>query len=236
MKEKIISATILAASIIILGLCLKGGIDNFINKDRRVTVKGKAEKEVMANKVVWELISVENGDYLPDLYEIINKKEQTIKKFLIRNGIKEDDIIINAPKVSDRKVNSYDEERNISRYSMRLNMCVSSKEVKQVLAVLKKQGELLKEGVALLPRNDYDNELPISFDYDGFSNDKPELMKTAILNAQKSAEQFAENSSSRLDKIITADQGYTTIETPDANLPYQKKIILITEVTYSLKD
>ena len=46
MKEKIVSASILALSIVILGICLKSGIDNFVNKDNTVTVKGLAEKEV----------------------------------------------------------------------------------------------------------------------------------------------------------------------------------------------
>ena len=53
--EKIIVAAIVAFGLLLLGLCLKGGIDNFTNKDRRVTVKGLAEKEVDADKVVWTL-------------------------------------------------------------------------------------------------------------------------------------------------------------------------------------
>ena len=37
---------ILAIAIIVLGLSLKAGIDNFTNRDRRVTVKGLSEREV----------------------------------------------------------------------------------------------------------------------------------------------------------------------------------------------
>ena len=49
--EKIIVAAIMAVGLLMLGLCIKGGIDNFTNKDRRVTVKGLSEREVDADKV-----------------------------------------------------------------------------------------------------------------------------------------------------------------------------------------
>ena len=42
-KEQIISATIIALGIVIMGLCLKGGMDNFTSRDRKVTVKGPAD-------------------------------------------------------------------------------------------------------------------------------------------------------------------------------------------------
>ena len=44
--KMIISAAILAVSVVILGLCLKSGIDSFVNRDRQVTVRGLCEKEV----------------------------------------------------------------------------------------------------------------------------------------------------------------------------------------------
>ena len=56
MKKWIYSSAILAFSIIVLGLCLKCGIDDFANKDRKVTVKGLAEKEVEADNVTWPIL------------------------------------------------------------------------------------------------------------------------------------------------------------------------------------
>ena len=67
-KYSILSAALIALGIVVLGLCIKGGIDNFANKDRKVTVKGLAEKEVDADKVTWPIVSKELGDDLPDLY------------------------------------------------------------------------------------------------------------------------------------------------------------------------
>ena len=62
------------------------------------------------------------------------------------------------------------------------------------------------------------------------------MMQEAIKNAEKTAGQFAENSNSKLNKIISADQGQFSIEDRDANTPNIKEIRVVTTITYSLKD
>ena len=62
MKERILSSAIVALGIVLLGIFLKAGMDNFTEKDRKVTVKGLAEKEVKADKVTWPIITKEIGD------------------------------------------------------------------------------------------------------------------------------------------------------------------------------
>lgn len=235
MKEKIISACILAVGIIVLGLCLKGGIDNYVNKDRVVSVKGLAEKEVMANKATWNLKLQDSGSNLKDLYSSIANQEKTVKAFLKKNGIKDEDIHINAPLVTDRSTNYYQRNEKGNRYFIRLTLSVSSNDVKAVQNVFAKQGELINEGIALAS-DEYSDGCPVSYDYEGFSEVKPEMMKEAIANAQKTAEQFAENSKSKLNKIITADQGQFSIDAVDENIPYKMKIRVVTTITYSLKD
>ena len=79
--EKVIVAAIVAFGLLMLGLCLKSGIDNFTNKDRRVTVKGLAEKEVDADKVVWTLKVEEVGDELQPIFGRLNSKIKIIKDF-----------------------------------------------------------------------------------------------------------------------------------------------------------
>ena len=51
MKEnRIIASALIALGVVCLGWFIKAGIDNFANKDRKVTVKGLAEREVPAEE------------------------------------------------------------------------------------------------------------------------------------------------------------------------------------------
>ena len=233
MKTRIISAAILAIGLMALGLFIKGGIDDYANKDRQVSVKGLAEREVAADKVTWPIVSKEQGNNLLELYDRIAVKQQKIKQFLMQHGIKENEITINAPKVDDNVVDAYDPSRIVNRYNMTSVVTVISRNVKVVQAALKARGKLLQEGIAVLS-DDYENS--ISYEYISFKDMKPKMLEEAIANAQLAADQFAKNSKSKLNKTVSADQGIFSIEDRDENTPEIKKVRVVTTITYSLKD
>lgn len=60
--------------LLLLGIMVKGGINNFVNKDRVVSVKGLAEMEVPADKVVWPLVYKDIGNDPALLYANMEKK------------------------------------------------------------------------------------------------------------------------------------------------------------------
>ena len=234
MKDnRILAAAITAFGIIVLGFALKSGIDNFANKDRKVTVKGLAEQEVEADKVTWPIQTKEIGNDLPSLYKKINSTNVTIKRFLIANGIKESEINVNAPTVIDLSAERYNTQPVPQRYNITSTIIVASSNVKLVRSIIAKQGELLQEGIAIVDGG-YEN--PIKYEYVAFRKMKPKMMEEAIANAEQTAEQFAKNSHSTLNKIVGADQGQFSIDDRDENTPYIKKVRVVTTVTYSLKD
>jgi len=233
MKEKmIISSALIALSVFCLGWFIKAGIDDFASKDRKVSVKGLAEQEVMADKVTWPIVSKEVGNDLPGLYERIGITQGKIKSFLMKGGVKESEISMNAPQVVDLTAREYDTNKPY-RYIVTSVITVSSKNVELVRKLIARQGDLLKEGIATVG-DSYENQ--INFEFEAFSEMKPKMMQEAIENAEKTAKQFAENSHSKLNKIISADQGQFSIEDRDANTPWIKKVRVVTTVTYSLKD
>ena len=230
--NRIKEAAIIAIGIIGLGLCIKGGIDDFVNKDRKVTVKGLAEKEVAADKVTWPIQTKELGDDLPALYDKISETTAKVKTFLRRNGIAESEISVNPPLVTDLKADQYNADRHRYRYIITSTITVTSRNVKRVRSIIARQGELLKQGVAVVDA--YAGS--VEYEYVSFQKMKPKMMQEAIRNAEKTAEQFAENSNSRPGKIMTADQGQFSISDRDSNTPYIKKLRVVTTVTYSLED
>ena len=227
------SAAIIAFGIIVLGLCIKLGLDNFAGKDRMVTVKGLAEREVEADKVTWPIQTKEIGNDLPALYKKINATNAAIKRFLLDNGIKENEININAPTVIDLSAERYNTQPVSQRYNITSNIIVTSSKVKLVRSIIAKQGELLQQGIAIV---DGGYEMPIKYDFVAFKEMKPKMMEEAISNAEQTALQFAKNSHSKIDKIMKADQGQFSIDNRDENTPYIKKVRVVSTVTYSLKN
>ncbi len=232
-KEAAIIAAGVVVGMLALGFSLKAGIDNFTNKDRRVTVKGLAEQEVPADKVTWPIQTKELGNDLPELYAKINRTTAAIKQFLLKNGIREEEISVNAPTVIDMNAERYGENNRGYRYNITSTITVASKNVKQVRTLISRQGELLQQGIAIVDGG-YEN--PVKYELVSFKSMKPKMMTEAIKNAEQTAQQFADNSSSRLNKIVSADQGQFSIENRDENTPYIKKVRVVTTVTYSLKD
>jgi hypothetical protein len=229
MKEnRLIAAAIIAVGIICLGWFMKAGIDDFANKDRKVTVKGLAEREVPADKVTWSIGTKVTGNDLPMLYESINLQTTKIKQFLKRNGLDEKEITVNPPSISDLEAREWGDNNKNFRYIVSTTITVATPKVEEVKKAIFQQAELLKQGVAIENSN-------AEYEYASFQQMKPEMMAEAIKNAQKTAEQFAEASNARLGEIQTAGQGQFEIDDRDQNTPYIKKLRVVTTITYSLK-
>ena len=233
MKNYIYESAMVAIAIVLLGLCIKWGIDDFANKDRKVTVKGLAEREVEADKVTWPIVFKEMGNDLPTLYDDIKVKQTKIKAFLLKHGVKADELTVNASKVVDMAANQYSNNNKAYRYNITAIMTVTSHNVKLVRSIINQQGELLRQGIAIVG-DEY--ESPIGYEYVSFTSMKPKMMEEAIQNAEKTANQFAATSHSTLNKIVSADQGQFSIEDRDANTPWIKKVRVVTTITFSLKD
>ena len=226
---KVIQATILAVGLLLLGLCIKSGIDNFTNKDRRVTVKGLAERVVDADKVTWNLSVAAVGDELESIFALLNRNVKTIQQYLKENKIEgKCTVSVKSFDITDNNSNVWNERRPTYRYSVTRGLVISSNDTKFVNELLQRcSDELLARGVML--ENSYAN-----YEYTKFQELKPEMMSEAIAAAEKTAQQFAENSHSTINKIVEAGQGEFSIESDD--IAYKKKVRVVSTITYSLKD
>src|SRR3712207_5879552 len=157
-NSRIYEAAIIAIGIVMLGLCIRWAVNDYANKDRKVTVKGLAEKEVEADKVTWPVVFQEMGNDLPMLYGHIAQKQQAIKAFLVKNGVKAEEIEEGAPKVVDMNADRYSDNRKPYRYNITSTLTVTSRNVKLVRAIIARQGELLKQGIAIVG-GDYDSQI-----------------------------------------------------------------------------
>lgn len=231
MKNLRIEAAILSVGLAVLGIFLYYGISNMANRDRVVSVRGLAEKEVKADRVIWPLTYKTVGDDLGGVYRDISAANRKIKSFLTRNGIKPAEITEGAPQVNDLWTNEYNDNTKRQRYNAKSVITVSSSEVDKVRALITRTGELLSEGIAIAP-NDYDTR--IQYDFTSLNKIKPRMIETATKNAREAAEKFAKDSESKLGKIKSAQQGLFSIDDRDSNTPYIKEVRVVTTVDYYL--
>ena len=232
MKNFKFEAFLLMIGLIVMGVLLMLGLGRVNQGTRTVNVRGLAEMDVEANKVVWPIVVKVVSNDLNTLYNDVNKNNDAVVKFLKNNGLTDEEIAVDAPQVVDRAANMYDNDWK-QRYNVTSKIIVTSKNVDLVRGLMSRQGELLKQGVAISAQ-DYGTST--IYEYTELNSIKPQMIEDATKNARAAAEKFAKDSNSKLGKIKTANQGLFTIENIDENTPYIKHVRVVTNVTYFLED
>lgn len=227
--SKIAPALLLAVGIVILGFTLKAGVDIIAFRDREVTVRGLAEREVPADLVTWPITYSLAGNNLQTIYDQVSKNNDIIVKFLTSNGISQDEISVNPPDTYDATSNRYRSDSFNYNYSINCTVTVTTDKVEKVRQLLNRQSDLLKEGIAF--SNSY-----INYQFTGLNSIKPEMIAEATKNARAAANQFAADSESHIGKIKTASQGQFSIEDSDSSTPYIKKVRVVSTIVYYLED
>ena len=243
MKSWKVEAAIIAVGLLLLGIMVKGGINNFVNKDRVVSVKGLAEMEVPADKVVWPLVYKDIGNDPALLYANMEKKNAAVVSFLENNGIEKEEISIAPPEVIDMQAERYVDRNVAYRYNATSVITVTSKNVDRVRKLMSlrtlstsknvdRVRKLMKQGIAITG-GDY--KYNVSYEFTGLNEVKPRMIEEATKNARAAAEKFAKDSDSELGKIRNASQGQFSISDRDAYTPYIKSVRVVTTVNYYLK-
>lgn len=233
MKSWIVESIILAVGLVVLGILLNKGINNFTDRDRVVTVKGLAELEVPADKVIWPLMYKDIGNDMAILYTNIQSKNKTIVDFLKSNGITSDEISVAPPEIIDMEAERYINQAIQYRYNATSVITVTSNDVDKIRKLISEQTELLKQGVAITGGDYRYNTL---YEFTGLNSIKPAMIEEATKNAREAAEKFALDSDSKLGKIRNASQGQFSISDRDANTPFIKNVRVVTTVNYYLKN
>ena len=232
LSEKFLPSLLIAVGIAVSGLCIKSGMESFAAKERVVSVRGLAEREVKANKVTWPIQFKVVGDELNAVYNSIQKNNAAIIDFLKKNGVKDDEISVNAPDLTDMEAERY--VNNIRyRYNVSQVIVVVSNDVDKISNLIMRQTELLKQGVAIAA-SDY--QYKVSYEFTELNSIKPEMIAEATKAARIAGEQFAKDSDSELGKIKKATQGQFSIENRDENTPYIKKVRVVSYVEFFIED
>ena len=205
--------SVLAIGVAMGGYFIGDGIYRAMS-GRTVTVKGLAERDVVADTAVWNIKINGVGGDLAQLQSEIDEDIAQIHAFLIDAGFAPDDIQNLRIQVRDKYAGYSDAElknqQNDGRYVIDTGVMVRSKQVMLVDAMSRRMGELVRRGITIT--EDYSGPVYI---FNGLNDIKIPMIEQATKNATAAGQQFAKDADAKLGKIKTANQGVFSIESRD---------------------
>jgi uncharacterized protein len=236
-RDRSIAPAAVLGLLLAIGMALGGyfvgfGLLRARSADRYVTVKGLAEREVPADLVLWPVVFSATADDLSTLQQRVDEGASKVVKFL-SGDFTTAEISVSAPRITDREAQGgYQPGRQLQRYVAEATVTVRTGRIDVAKAAMARSGELVKEGVALIRSYEYNTQ----YLFTKLESIKPEMIAAATHDARRAAEQFAEDSGSRVGGIRNAQQGFFAIEDRDPFSPEFKKIRVVTNVQYFLVD
>ncbi len=228
----------LPAALIALGVALAGYLvgQAFVDArslDRTVVVKGLAEQEVSADRVIWPIQFIVADNDLATLLDTVETQTEHVLRFVSEQGFVTDEISVGAPAIVDKQAQGYGDPDTRFRYNATRVITVYSEKIEQVRSGSTALIDLGKAGL-VINGNKYEN--PTQYLFNGLNDIKPGMIEEATRNAREVAQKFAADSASTLGKIKSARQGQFSIEDRDSNNPHIKKVRIVSTLEYYLVD
>lgn len=235
-NQKIIPAILVAC-----GLTLGGFFPGYYYyktkaDSRSVTVKGLAEKDVVADMGIWNVQFTVNGNDLSVARTQIGKQADEIVKFLLAQGFNDDEIHVGRIETNDLMANPYRDNTaaETSRFILTQSIIIRSDKVQNISDAMSLSNELIGKGIVFSNQS-------ASYFFTKLNDIKPDMLKLATQNAKDAALEFARNSGSRVGRIKTANQGVFSILAADDPNTYEasqinKKVRVVSTVEYLLED
>jgi hypothetical protein len=200
---------------------------------RVVTVKGLAVREAAADLAIWPVVYSVSADSLAEVQESSARSAAIIREFLRQRGFQDTEMFASIPRVTDFQTQMPGISRPPEdRYMAQSSVTLRTRDVSRLKAAMQDSGELVARGVTLV--RSYESE-PL-FLFTSLEELKPQMIAAATRDARRAAQQFAEDSGSRVGAIRRARQGYFSITDRDSFSPEQKNIRVVTTVEYFLVD
>ncbi|WP_304236994.1 SIMPL domain-containing protein [Jiulongibacter sediminis] len=230
-------------ALVLHGLFIAYGIQRFRKEDRSISVKGLAEREVMADQAVWTIKTEATVNDLQEGSRRIEASKKQITDFLLENGVKKDEIIQLDLNVTDKEAQAYGNYVGNYRYLVQNSLQVRSSEVKKIQELSRRTDELLKIGINISSGNAYSPS--VQYLFTGLNDIKPAMLSEATANARQAAEEFTKDGNVSLGKLKSASQGLFSIVDRDASAQGEggyasstndiyKKVRVVIHVVYSI--
>ena len=201
---KFIGALIFSIAIIIAAYFLGNAYVSRANPDGVIAVTGAGSENFTSDLIVWEGTFSRNNANLEQAYNQLNNDKETVRKYLLGKGIKEENIVFNSVNTMEQRENQYHDGNYMGSifrgYELTQSVKIESSDVENIEEVSREITELLNKGVQF-------NSQPPRYYYSKLADLKLEMISKATEDARLRAEKIAENSGGKLGDLKSANMG-----------------------------
>ena len=227
----LVSSAILAVGLIVGGYLLGDGLTRARAADRSVTVRGLAERDVVADLAIWTIAySASAGDLAP-AQAGVDQDTAAIRAFFKELGFADE-----ALQPTGVNVTSFTQD-GITTFTVRQRMTLRTTDIARAQRAVRRQFDLVRRGVLL------EEGSGMAYTFTRLNDVKPAMVAAATKDARAAAEQFAKDSDTGVGGIKQATQGYFEITGRDgdsgggwgvADTPY-KRVRVVTTIDFYLR-
>ena len=210
----------------------------FFSKTGYVVVKGSSEKEVKADIAYWNISFTNAGNNLKTLKEKNKQDLDNIISFLKENNIKETEYKIIPLELIDMDSREYRDPNQLNRYILTQGVSIITENVDLLENVSQKLDLLIDKNISI--KSGYGESRPV-YRFTKLNDIKQDMLKEATLNARKTAEQFANDSDTKVGSIKYANQGIFSINARNKGVGFEesfekdKEVRVVITIEYWLK-
>ncbi|SNS11050.1 hypothetical protein SAMN06295967_103219 [Belliella buryatensis] len=203
--KKHLTAIIFALAIVVSVAILGNSIVNRNKKSGTVDVTGLGEQNFTSDLVVWEGNFSRESFEIKDAYTDLEKDRKAVTSYLVEKGIPQEQIIFKAVNTNPQYQQNYNNNGNYMGqtflgYQLNQSIQIESNDVDKVEQISREITELLLQGVKFYSQSP-------RYYYTKLESLKIEMISKATEDARLRAERIAQNSGSKLGKLISANMG-----------------------------
>ena len=196
----LVSAGLLTVGMVVGGYLLGDGLTRARQADRSVTVRGLAEKDVMADLATWTIAYSATGFDLPTVRAEVDQNTKALTDYFRELGFRPEEL-----KPIGAGVNQFI-NNGVNTITITQRMQLRTTDIARAQKAVARQFDLVRRGVTMQEGSG------MVYSFTKLNDVKPPMVAEATKDARKAAEQFAQDSGTGVGGIKGATQGYFSIE------------------------
>ncbi len=183
-----------------------------------LTATGSANCDFEADLIVWRGSFSREGSTTQEAYRSIKQDADMVQKYLLENGVSEDEMVFSSVTISERWESEYNENGDrirdyIDGYNLYQNVSITSTDIDKIENISRDISGLIESGVQ------FASEEP-EYYYTKLDELKLQLIEEATQNAKDRIDLMAQGTGATIGELLNANLGVFQITAQNSNTEY----------------